>query len=59
MIFEAFKLVLSDFKYKISGYFRWGLCMCESFIFEHCTFVVAHVEGTVTEPHVHLEVREI
>ena len=40
---------------KIAPYLRWGLCMCESFIFKHRTFVVAHVESAVTEPHVDLE----
>ena len=36
-------------------YLGWGLCVSESFIFEHRAFVVAHVEGAVTKPQIHLE----
>ena len=36
-------------------YLGWGLCVSESFIFEHRAFVVSHVESAVTEPHVNLE----
>ena len=36
-------------------YLGWALCVSESFIFEHRAFVVAHVEGAVTKPQIHLE----
>ena len=35
-------------------YLGWALCVSESFIFEHRAFVVAHVEGAVTKPQIHL-----
>ena len=39
-------------------YLGWGLCVSESFIFEHRAFVVAHVEGAVTKPQIHLQQKQ-